>query len=231
MLIYLVRHAESQANVDAGAGLNSQPSPLGRRQIDRLVERFGRIPIHAVYSSPFERCLLTAVPIARTLDLPVWIRPELCEFHGLAPGAGMDHGLDGMDAIRARHPEVQPCPDYRGPRAWPAIDEPFSALLDRARRLAAFFKGRWQGAEDTILTVSHGSPTARLIDAWLTDTPGPSFRFIIDNAAVSALRYTAGVSGLICLNEISHLRGLDAPAAANFRADGSIKAVAPSNYW
>ena len=81
------------------------------------------------------------------------------------------------------------------------------------------------------MLVSHGSPIARLVEAWLTDQPGPWFRFTIDNAAVSAFRYHEGVSSLVCLNEISHLRGLPSPSRANFREDGSIKPIPPNGYW
>ena len=79
--------------------------------------------------------------------------------------------------------------------------------------------------------MSHGSPVARLIEAWLTDRPGPWFRFTIDNGAVAALRHHDGVSTLVCLNEISHLRGLPLPDGSNFLADGGVKPSPASAYW
>lgn len=240
MLAYIVRHAESLANAGQDRGLNSALSPLGRRQVEALVERFAATPITAVYSSPFRRCLETALPIGERLGLPVRLRPELSEHHHLEPGTpALDLGcqvpadmdLDDMDAIARRHPDVIACPDFRGRFDWPPADESFDGVVRRTRSFAGFLKARWTGADDTVLLMSHGSPVARLIEAWLTDQPGPWFRFTIDNAAVAALRFHEGVSSLVCLNEISHLRGLPPPGPANFREDGSIKPPPPSSYW
>ncbi|HVP13444.1 MAG TPA: hypothetical protein VMV94_19885 [Phycisphaerae bacterium] len=51
-------------------------------------------------------------------------------------------------------------------------------------------KARWLAPDNVVILIGHGSPIARLIEAWLTDDqPGASLRFTIDNAAVAALRY------------------------------------------
>jgi 2,3-bisphosphoglycerate-dependent phosphoglycerate mutase len=231
MLVYVIRHAESLGNVQAEEGLNTALSPVGLQQAEALARRFDGQPIAAIYSSPFARSIQTALPIARRLHLPIRIRPELCEFQGLAPGEQADLGLAGIAAITARHPETTPCPDFAGPFAWPPPDESLSDMIARVRSFANALKARWLASEDTVLVIGHGSPIARMIEAWLTDQPGPSFRFTIDNAAVAALRYFDGVSSLVCLNDVSHLRGLAVSEKANYRADGSIKAVPPNGYW
>jgi broad specificity phosphatase PhoE len=98
------------------------------------------------------------------------------------------------------------------------------------RSFADHLKARWT-RDECVVIFSHGSPIARLIDAWLTDTTGPSFRFIIDNAAISAVRHQDGLSSLICLNESSHLAGIAAPVGSSFNDDGIVKPHAPSSYW
>lgn len=231
MLVYAVRHAESLANAEQDDTLNSGLSRLGTRQVQALVKRFASTEVAAVYSSPFLRCIETAVPIAQALKLPVRLRQELSEYHHLEPGTPADTNLDDIDRIVKRHPEVIPCPDHPGPFDWPPADESFDNVVARTQAFTAFLKGRWQDPEGTIIVISHGSPVARLIEAWLTDQPGPWFRFVIENGAVSALRYHEGVSTLACLNEISHLRGLPPPQRAGFRDDGSIKPVPTSGYW
>jgi probable phosphoglycerate mutase len=231
MLLYAVRHAQSLANAEASRRLNSPLSSLGGRQAEALASRLGGLPIAAVYSSPFERCLRTAEPVARRLGLPIWLRPELCEYHHLPPGSIADTMLPTPEEIVRSHAGTLPDPGCPRPLAWPPVDEPFESLLHRTRVLAADLKARWPGRLDTILLISHGSPIARLIEAWLTDLPGPSFRFVIDNAALTALRYDEGVSSLVCLNETSHLRGLEAPETANYNDDGSIRPVAAGGCW
>jgi len=231
MLVYVVRHAESLSNVDASAGLNTGLSPLGEQQARALAARLGNVPLRAVYSSPFARCIVTAIPLAGRLDLPIRVRPDLCEHHHLPPGSQVDLGLGAMDRLAERFTGVIACPDHPGPFSWVAGDESFAELVARMRRFAAYLKERWTGEDDAVVVVGHGSPIARLIEAWIIDRPGPSFRFIIDNCAVTALRYCGGVSSLVCLNEVSHLGGLAAPAAANYTAEGEIKPRPASNYW
>lgn len=230
MLAYLIRHAESLSNVRHTDGLNEGLSDLGMRQVDALADRLSAASIAAIYSSPFERCIASATPLANRLSLPIRIRPELCEFHQLAEGVERSHELEPIDAIAARHLNVRPCEDHDGPYHWAPTDEAFEALLERTRSFQAYLKRRW-GDGDTVVVFSHGSPIARLVDAWLTDAAGPSFRFIIDNAAVSAVRHHAGVSSLVCLNDVSHLSGLPAPKSGNYSDDRTIKSVPPSAYW
>lgn len=231
MLVYAVRHAESLANAGESSSLNSDLSALGRRQVEALARRFRATPLTAIYSSPYLRCLLTALPIARAAGRPVLLRPELSEHHHLEPGAEVPAEVDTVRDLVRRHPGVVPCPDYAGAYDWPPVDETSGAVIARTRAFAAFLKDRWRGPDDTVLLFSHGSPIARLIEGWLTDQPGPWFRFTLDNGAVSAFRYYDGVSSLVCMNELSHLRELPAPQRANFREDGSIKPVPPNGYW
>lgn len=248
MLAYLIRHAESQFNMDPAAGLNSSLTPRGLRQAAAVARRLKSIAISAIYTSPFDRCLQTASAVVDGRpDVPVFIRPELWEYHHVPAGAPVDTGLGGIDTIIARFGFAKPCPDYPGSISWPSVDETREAMLARTRAMADFLKARWTGPDDTVVVISHGSPIARLIEAWLTDTPGPSFRFVIENAALTALRYepasdqsTPGVCSLICLNEISHLqdRGsppishdLLSPTSSNFNADGTVKPRRASSYW
>lgn len=231
MLVYLVRHAESLANTGEDSSLNSLLSPLGERQVAALVRRLARAPLAAIYSSPYLRCLQTARPIAAAVGLPVRIRPELCEYHHVEPGTPGETGLDDVAGMVGRYEDVIPCPDHAGPYEWAPVDETFDGVIGRTRAMAAYLKQRWTGPRDTVLLVSHGSPVARIIEAWLTDQPGPWFRFTIDNAAVSALRHYDGVSGLVCLNETSHLRGLPVPRQANYGPDGSICPTPELGYW
>lgn len=80
--IHLIRHGEV-ANPDnlvyaslAGFGL----SELGRIQAKEVSRYLGSAPIVAVWSSPLERALETAIPIARRFGLPISIEPELIEW-------------------------------------------------------------------------------------------------------------------------------------------------------
>ncbi len=248
MLAYVIRHAESQFNVDPAARLNSALTPRGLRQAAAVARRLKPAAISAIYTSPFDRCMQTAAAlIDGRSNVPVFIRPELWEYHHVPAGSQVDTGLGGIADIIARFPFAKPCPDFPGAMNWPAVDESREAMLTRTRAMADFLKARWTGPDDTVVVISHGSPIARLIEAWLTDTSGPSFRFVIENAALTALRHepppergVAGVRSLICLNDISHLQStgpapalhdLLSPTSSNFKADGTVKPRRTSSYW
>lgn len=231
MLLYAVRHAQSLANAALDPGLDSSLSELGQTQAQRLAERLKSQRIVAIYSSPFRRCLDTVQPLAKSRGLPILLRPELCEYHHVAPGSDSRRAIPPVESILQACDASIECPDHEGPLIWPMIDESLGNLIARVQSFVAFVKGRWTHPEDVVIVISHGSPVARLIEAWLTNTPGPSFRFVIDNAALTALRFHQGVSSLVCLNEVSHLRGLPSTNAANYHDDLTIKAVPPSNYW
>lgn len=211
MLVYLVRHAHSLANAGQHDGLNSGLSPLGLRQVEALTRRLSGEQITAVYSSPFFRCLETAGPLARQLDVPVRLRPELCEYHGLPQETLRVTDLVAAEHLVGERPGVMACEDWRGPMVWPDVGETLEAMVSRTRSFVTFLKSRWPGEDDRVLVVGHGSPIARLIEAWLTDQPGPSFRFVIDNATLNLLRLRNGVSSLLQLNDTSHLQGVIAP--------------------
>lgn len=72
--IFLIRHGENDwvgshrlAGRTPGVHLNDK----GRRQADELANLLRTQPIQAVFSSPLERCMETAQPLAEALGLPV----------------------------------------------------------------------------------------------------------------------------------------------------------------
>lgn len=80
-LLLLIRHGENDimhrrlAGRMAGVHLNER----GRSQAQALAQALTHAPIAAVYSSPLERALETAEPLAQARGLPVEVRPGLIE--------------------------------------------------------------------------------------------------------------------------------------------------------
>jgi len=72
MLLYLVRHGESEANRGGFHHLPTTPlSAAGVRQAKVLTKRFKKIEIDFIYSSPQARARKTAEIIAREKHLPI----------------------------------------------------------------------------------------------------------------------------------------------------------------
>jgi len=209
MIVHAIRHGQSLTNAGVETSLNSNLSPFGLRQVERLAERFGGMRVRAIYSSPLHRCLQTARPIADALGLPICVRSELFEFHGLPPGSSADLALPPPAEFAARSDGIRLDPDFPPSAEWPQIDETREDMIERTRSMTRFLMTRWPAPDDVVLVISHGSPIARMIDAWLSDHSGPSFRFVIENATLNTVRFEEGVRSLMRLNDATHLVGLD----------------------
>jgi len=78
----LIRHGENdyvKKGRMAGRAVGIHLNESGRHQAQALAERLKDAPIKAIYSSPLERALETAAPLAQTLSLEVIPRPGLIE--------------------------------------------------------------------------------------------------------------------------------------------------------
>jgi len=92
--LYVVRHAK--AGVRSAWTGPDQERPLtrrGRKQAQRLVERFQGLEIERILSSPYLRCVQTVQPLGEARGLPVETAPELSE------GASVDELLLALDSF------------------------------------------------------------------------------------------------------------------------------------
>ena len=82
MTTYLLfRHGNNDAvgNWFAGRTPGVHLNQEGRAQAERIADRFASAPIKAIYSSPLERAMETATPLAARLGLPVQAHEGLIE--------------------------------------------------------------------------------------------------------------------------------------------------------
>ncbi len=80
--IFLIRHAENEY-VTKGRLAGRLPAihlnEFGREQSAALSDKLSKVPLKAIYSSPLERCLETAQPLADALKLEIIPREGLIE--------------------------------------------------------------------------------------------------------------------------------------------------------
>lgn len=78
---YLIRHAERDTPADLIPGRTSgvRLTDRGRRQAEAIARRLAGVRIDQIYSSPLERAVETAAPLARDKQLPVELTTELNE--------------------------------------------------------------------------------------------------------------------------------------------------------
>ncbi len=81
-IFLLIRHGETDYNKKmhiAGRLPNVHLTQKGRHQAQSLAEKLAVVPIKAIYSSPLERALETAGPLAQALNLEIIPMPGLLE--------------------------------------------------------------------------------------------------------------------------------------------------------
>ncbi len=84
-LLYIIRHAEAAGNAARTfqGRTDAMLTERGRLQAERLAERFQKIPLDAVYTSPLQRACDTAAAVCRNHPgLAPEIDPDLAEIDG-----------------------------------------------------------------------------------------------------------------------------------------------------
>ncbi|HZE65692.1 MAG TPA: histidine phosphatase family protein, partial [Sporichthyaceae bacterium] len=149
-LVHVVRHGEvhNPQKILYGRLPGYHLSELGVKMAERVAESFAGHDITAVVSSPLERAIQTATPMAAAFDLEISTDPRLIEaanhFEGLTFGVG-----DGS---------------LRRPAHWPYLLNPFRPSWGEpyqqlaARMLAAVEAARRQAAGHEVVCVSHQLP-------------------------------------------------------------------------
>lgn len=175
--IYLTRHGVRATQIPAWAepepfyeGADSYDAPIagmGQRQAEALAEVLRDKPLDHIFSSPFRRAIMTALPIARLKGLPVKLewgigeRLEKTWFSGFPP-------LPGPSERRREFPEIDP---HYTSFIVPAYPEPAEQMIERVDKALA---NLIQNFGPNILLVGHGASTAGVRVNLLSDHPNYS---------------------------------------------------------
>ena len=157
----LIRHAlcdpvgRSIAGRTSGVHLNAE----GRVEAEALARRLGEVAISAIYSSPLERALETAAPIAAHQGVPVIQAPGLLE---LDFGDWTGKTLQELDRL----PQWKDFNIYRSGTQIPG-GEGMGDVLARALGEVNRIRARHPGSEMVVAVVSHGDVLRALIAHFL----------------------------------------------------------------
>nr|WP_206069856.1 MSMEG_4193 family putative phosphomutase [Knoellia sp. DB2414S] len=212
--VLLVRHGHSTANADgvlSGRLPGIHLSDRGREQVWRLADRFTGAPVVRLLSSPLERCVETATPLAQAAGVSVESDEGLVE---CGYGAWTGRKLSELakeplwstvqdDPATARFPDDQ---RY----AAESLREMADRVVGSIRRLDDEVR-QAHGENAVWVAVTHGD----LVKAVLADATGAGLekfqRYTADPASVSAVRYGGRHTFLLAANDL-------APDVARFRA-------------
>ncbi len=197
-LILLIRHAANDsmgkwlAGWTPGVHLNEE----GRRQAEALAERLDPLPIRAIYSSPLERAVETAEPLARRKGLQIQVVPELGE---VRYGEWTGKSLKRLRRQKAWQRLVGTISRARFPGGEAMVD-----LIARAVNAIEAIAGRHP--RDVVALFTHAD-LIRAVTAYYLGMPLDLYhRLMIAPASVTILWLAEGPPLLLRLNDTGPLR-------------------------
>jgi probable phosphomutase (TIGR03848 family) len=193
-IFLLIRHGENEytktgrlAGRMPGVHLNEK----GRAQAQALAEKIAGAPVKAIYSSPLERALETAKPIAETLGLEIIQREGLLETD---IGEWQGKKLKGLSRLKAWR-AVQHAPSmvrFPGGESFAQTQHRIVQEIETLRRQ--------HEEKDLLVCVSHSDPI-KLAVAYYLGLPLDLFqRLQISTASITALLTGETGSSLLTIN-------------------------------
>jgi probable phosphoglycerate mutase len=193
-VILLIRHGENdyvKKGLLAGRLPGVHLNKNGQKQAQLLAERLKDAPIKAVYSSPMERAMETAAPLAQALNFEICPRPGLIE---VDVGEWQDQKLKALRRTKLwKGVQFSPA-RFRFPGGETFADGQYR-ICKELETLAA-----QHPPEDVIACVSHADPI-RLAVAFYLGMPLDMFqRLVVSPASVTALMLGEMGARLLSLN-------------------------------
>jgi broad specificity phosphatase PhoE len=193
MRIYLVRHGQSQWQVQRSEDLDTSLTAIGHEQSKRLgqwlgdhpaLDRTAGIEIAALCTSPFKRAQETIACTAETLRLPLFIHRELGEadFHV-------------ADHLPQRDTPLAAYPPYRASAA-------YAAFKSQARVALQTLLEQAEASDGPVLAVAHGGLLKTLLRL-VVDSDNVCFRLY--NTGLNLIEWSRGRWHLVYLNLGDHL--------------------------
>ena len=203
MLLFLIRHALTPHTGDRLSGWipGISLSDEGRSQATAMVERMQPVTLEAVYTSPLERCVETARPLASSKGLRVRVREALGE---VRYGDWEGKRLRTLAKTKLWRKVVSRPSDVRFPGGE-------TVLETQHRAVAALQELRDKHDGKPIAVVTHAD-VIRLVIAHFAGVHIDLYqRLIVAPTSVSVLWLGSGGPRVIKVNDTGSLDGLTAP--------------------
>lgn len=215
--LLLIRHGENDVMHKRLAGRMPEVhlNARGRKQAVALADMLKDVPINAIYSSPLERAVETAEPLATALGLTIEIAPGLLE---------VDYGRwQGRTYKQLRRQKL-----------WKTVQESPEAvrfpdgesLVEVQQRVLAEIEGLF-GQHEVIACFAHGDIIRLAMVHYLNMEINSFQRLVIQPASVSAVHLGKERPYVLCVNMV---RGFSLPSekekkppkGAKARTDGRV---------
>lgn len=216
----LIRHATNDMVGKALAGWTPEVhlNEEGRGQAERLAERLANVPLDAIYSSPLERAVETAEPLAKLLGLEIRINPGVGEIQfGEWTGRAMK---ELADTPTWRH--IQQFPSGTRIPGGETLREMQNRVVDALEALRAAHP------KDVIAVVAHADVIKAAVAHYLGVHLDLFQRIIISPASVSVVAVSEHGPRVLSVNDTGEPPSFpkqDEPAADGAAAAGDAETL------
>lgn len=216
MLLYIVRHGQSNGNTGADDTLDPLLSPVGERQAALLGESLSDVKFDAIFASTLVRSIQTASAVALRQPggpVPVEVLAELVEC-GTTPGwkgRSREALLEIYPHLILTDESVPP-----DPVPWEDEREEFEHIA-RGYRAISYLKHRFDPySHKKILVVAHGGFNQKLLAGAMGWGNSAKVIYSQRNTCVNLIEYFREKNGeprvrLCYTNDVTHLLNKDCP--------------------
>jgi broad specificity phosphatase PhoE len=200
--VFLVRHGQTVTNKEGRfcGHSETQLTTLGEEQAKALGRRLAKEKLDAVYTSDFQRAILTAAYAVGERRITARVDPDLRE---LNYGAWE---LQRESEMRKAYPAEHKLMRDEDPAWRPPGGENVAEVRQRTR--AAFDRIVASHQGQRVLVVSHGTALNCLFSSLLEMPESHVFRIEVANCGLSSVEVRNGHVYVHSLNDTSHLAGL-----------------------
>lgn len=159
MLLYLVRHGQSEGNIVTYDVPDGNLTPLGLQQAEETAARLAGERIDLIITSPLRRAMQTGLALSRRTGAPMEVWRNLAEYRDITP-----HRFLGRAGVREFCPGAL-CSDDLPDDGFELGDETPPGGHERAVQVIAQLRERFAASDRRIAVFAHGTLNAFLIMA------------------------------------------------------------------
>lgn len=205
MLVYLVRHGETDSNAKRiYQNGESALSKKGIYQAQQLAERLSNIPVDLLIASPFVRARQTAQIISEKVKIPIEFNPLLIEVKRPTQIDGKSiHDPEASKIMDKIHKNWEKA-DFRH-----SDEETFSEFKDRAEKI---IKQIEKIDKEHVVSVTHGDLIVMIVCFLTFKEKANSHQFLslrklflLTNTGITVLKYENKRWRLLSWNDVSHI--------------------------
>ena len=206
---FIVRHADAIPDEDeiipSGIYDNLPLSHIGRKQAQALAERLGDMNFDAIYSSPLQRCLETAEPLAKHLGIMPTVVEGLKEIRlgNIRPLPDDGKDLAALTkALQERQMDIVRIAGEAG--NWDVIPDSEPSKAFRKRVVDTLDEIARNHIGQRVLIFTHGG----VVNAYVAEVLGldRDFFYPAANTSITLVRVAGKHRVLYVLNDIVHIK-------------------------